>query len=451
MARIRSRNAALAQVFADCQQPVYVLNDQRQIVFCNEACAAWLAEPIDQIEGRQLDYHSGDANHPHAGLTPPPEAFAASFWRGSVTAGPGSPAPRMAAFTALFDPQGDLTGLLAVVDSAAAPSDSPPPSSTCTAGDTEAEALHQQLLSIRQQWGERLFLDPLLGDAALTTKLRAQVRLAMETRTPVLLVGPAGSGLPQLARAIHAARDPDGVCPLAPLSGSLADAEHVQTSLRSLLRKAPGEPVLRRPVLLLLEADRLQPSAQQELAGFLTLPGFELSILAVAEEPLELLAEKDLYRTDLARVLSPLVVQFPPLADRSGDLPLLAQRALEKLNALGGPQRSGFSEEALDQLAAYPWPGNLDELAEVVEQAHRNARQAEVAAADLPDKIRKRIDAKRYAPQPPEKIDLYRYLSRIEGELIDRAMRLAKGNKTRAAELLGVNRARLIRRINQDD
>ena len=73
---------------------------------------------------------------------------------------------------------------------------------------------------------------------------------------------------------------------------------------------------------------------------------------------------------DLYYALTTLVIRVHPLRERLDELPLLAQHLLERANLRGGRQRSGFSAEALDALLAYDWPGNLRELARVVDEAH---------------------------------------------------------------------------------
>ena len=72
-------------------------------------------------------------------------------------------------------------------------------------------------------------------------------------------------------------------------------------------------------------------------------------------------------------MLSTITIELPPLAQRREDLPLLAQVFLEEANARGGKQLGGFSPEALDRLDAYSWPGNIDELAQMVAESHAGA------------------------------------------------------------------------------
>jgi DNA-binding NtrC family response regulator len=127
----------------------------------------------------------------------------------------------------------------------------------------------------------------------------------------------------------------------------------------------------------------------------------------------------------------------------------LAQLSLEQANARGSKQVGRFAEEALDALAAYPWRRNLDELDEIVRQAHANAQGPQVTLDDLPPRIRLAADAAAHPRPPVETIVLEEFLADIERELIERALAQAKGNKTQAAQLLGLTRPRLYRRLVQ--
>ena len=135
------------------------------------------------------------------------------------------------------------------------------------------------------------------------------------------------------------------------------------------------------------------------------------------------------------------------MAERIEDLPLLAQMFLEEANATATHQLAGFTPEALDQMVGYPWPGNLDELADAVREAHDRATATLIGPRDLPRRILLAADVAQRPPRRDEPIDLAGLLAKIETELIERALARAKGNKSRAAQLLGLTRPRLYRRM----
>jgi DNA-binding NtrC family response regulator len=265
----------------------------------------------------------------------------------------------------------------------------------------------------------------------------------------MLVVGPPGSGREHVAKTIHYARPPAAIGPLVPIDCPLVDAEEMQATLTALLRRQADSPEGKPPVALLLEVDKLRADAQQELAGFLELPEIELFTLATARTSLQRLASRGRFRRDLAYALSTLTIRLPPLAARQEDIPLLTQFCLEEFNAEGNQQLAGFAAAAMDELVAYPWPGNIAELMDLVREACQRAKGPQVQAGDLPERIRLASGAVAHPRPEDETIDLDAFLAGIEREMIERALAAARGNKTRAAELLGVNRARLLRRLVQ--
>ncbi len=145
------------------------------------------------------------------------------------------------------------------------------------------------------------------------------------------------------------------------------------------------------------------------------------------------------------------MVRLDPLRERRDELPVLAQHLLERANQRGGKQKTGFSPQAISALLTYDWPGNLRELARVIDHAHSRRgrgrwspwkicphRFAATWAADFPPRLNR-------APSNHSTS----LLTEVERRLIETALRQARGNKSRAAELLGISRPRLYRRIKE--
>jgi len=194
---------------------------------------------------------------------------------------------------------------------------------------------------------------------------------------------------------------------------------------------------------------RLAHRGTAELARLVATQGFSFRVIGTARRSLMELARQGEYREDLAAALCTLLIELPPLAERRSDVPLLAQMFVEQTNARTDRQVAGLTAEALDYLAAYPWPGNVDELAQVIREAHGRAEGAEITARDLPPKLHLALSAAAHPRRPDETIVLDEFLARIERELVVRALARAKGNKTKAAKLLGMTRPRLYRRLVQ--
>lgn len=450
MARPPSPVRALVRLLEDAALPLYALDDQRRVIFANAALGAWLGQEADSLVGLRCDYHAGGSAQASsdigAALCPPPEAFTGECEAGSI-ARPASEnrqrEVRLARFVWLSSGD-DQPGLLLVC--LLAPES---PTQFAANGQVTPQQLHALLQRLRGEMGRRFHISQLIGDSDAIRRVREQVRLAANARTRVLVVGPPGSGREHVARTIHFSQSPAATGPLVPIDCPVVDAERMQGTLTAALRKQVESPTEKPPTALLLNVDRLKADAQQELSGFLNLPGVELQTLATARVPLQRLAAKGKFRSDLAYLLSTLTIALPALRSRAVDVPLLAQHFLEERNAGGGPQLSGFAPAAMDLITSHGWPGNVEELAQVVRDTTTRAAGSLVQPNDLPDKFHLAVHAAAHAPRDDEAIRLDDFLSEIEKELLQRALAKARGNKSKAAELLGINRNRLLRRLVQ--
>jgi transcriptional regulator with AAA-type ATPase domain len=449
MPRKPSLARSLARSLDAAAVPVYLLDGARRIVYANAAFGQWVGRSPEDLAGVRCDYHAAadvsGAIELAAGLCPPPEAFTGECSMGTVAA-LSSPAPdeiRHAQFVRV--PGGEVASLLVVVGQ--------PVASNSTkqkdAAELPPERLHSLLLQLRGQAGKRYHLGQLIGQSAAMRRVREQVRVASASGARTLIAGPAGSGREHVARTIHVARGINVVGPLVPIACPIIDAEELQGTLTSLLRHQADSPADKPPVALLLEVDRLHRDAQHELAGFLELPKVELRTLATSRASLTRLAAKGRFHSDLALSLSTVTIQLPPLHQRQGDIPLLAQLFLEEHNAAGNRQLGGFAPAAMDELLQYAWPENVTELSVMVREACQRATGQLVQRADLPDRLHLAASADAHPRQAEESIDLDAFLAEIERELIERALQASRNNKTKAAELLGVNRPRLLRRLVQ--
>lgn len=451
MPRKTSILKALSRLLDAAPQPIYVLDGEQRLVYGNIAFSTWVGRSAEELAGLKCLYSaSGEltgGTELASALAPPPEAFSHDLMEGQVAA-PGEGgvfAPRPARFLALPSGDGEEPALLVVVG----------PALVAEKNEGEPEAsvvdLHRQLQELRGELGRRYHISQLIGQTPPMRRVREQVRVASHIGGRVLVLGPGGSGRELVARIIHYGPRGGGaaVGPLVPVDAALMDAELMQSTLTAFLKRQSEWRGERPPALLLKDADRLPPDAQQELAGFLRLPGVELPLIVTAARSLTGLARRDKFRQDLAHSLSPLTIRLPPLRERAADLPLLAQFFVEEYNTRGGKQLSGFAPETADMLLAYSWPGNVEELAESIRQTCEHATGPLVQVSDLPPRLHHAADKEARPAAEPERIELDAYLATIETELLRRAMVQSRGNKTKAAELLGIHRARLIRRLVQ--
>jgi DNA-binding NtrC family response regulator len=155
-------------------------------------------------------------------------------------------------------------------------------------------------------------------------------------------------------------------------------------------------------------------------------------------------------RPDLYYALTTLVIRISPLRERLDELPLFALHLVERANARGGRQRSGLTESALAVLLGYDWPGNLRELARVIDDAQSAGVGDLITVDDLPPGIRGNLGGAYTPPILPASVTpLDELLTQVERRFIEGALQRARQNKSRAAELLGISRPRLYRRIKE--
>jgi DNA-binding NtrC family response regulator len=442
----------LTRLFNSAKQPIYVLDEELSIVFLNRAAHQWLGVE-ESLIGRRCAYHSGPTADRlealAAGLCPPPQVLSGENIVATVsyTTEDGRLIERRARFLPIGIGSEDLLGVLAVVEA----SDQPPASTDGYCCEVEIDeagpsALHEQVRRFRQEMVARYRADRLIGHGPAMQLARRQVELAIVGGGSVLLIGPSGSGRRHLATAIHYGSTTGT---LVPLDCSVLGADLLETVLAAMAKEkylgTQGTP----GTLLFHRIDDVSLDLQVELAGVLTRRPLSWRLMATASESLVELARRGKFRMDLAVVLSTITIELPPLVQRRDDLPLLAQLFLEALNAEGSRQVGGFTPAALDLLDSYAWPGNLDELAAVIAETHQRAKDRVIDIADLPDRLRLAGQAAAHPRHTEETIVLDEYLKRLERELIRRALSRAKGNKARAARLLGTTRPRLYRRMEQ--
>jgi DNA-binding NtrC family response regulator len=448
MARARTKASELARLLNAAAQPVYVIDGEHTIVFCNRACLEWIGRDADEMEGLRATYHTPvEETGPEtaaAGLCPPPPALSEGQAAGTleVPLADGRISRRRARFVAIGGFSRATGGLIVLVDAEEL-------SETAEEhGASESIRLHERLAQFRRSMKNRYKVDRLLGESPVVRRVRAQIELAAASRASVLVVGPPGSGRQHVAAAIHYGGQRAGS--MIPLACGVLGAELVQSTIGALASRKWSDEHAAPTTLVLNGADGLPREVQKEAAALFD-KSFPLRLIATAVEPLDELVRRGEFRGDLAAVLSTIAIELPPLAERREDVPLLAQMFVEEANAqsASGKQLAGFSPEALDRLDAYAWPGNVDELAQMVAEAHERAEGPEITPVDLPERIRLAAAAATHPHRAEETIALDEFLGRIERELIERALGRAKGNKTKAARLLGLTRPRLYRRLVQ--
>jgi two-component system response regulator HydG len=279
----------------------------------------------------------------------------------------------------------------------------------------------------------------------------------------VLLSGESGTGKELAARALHerSARrgGPFVALNCAAIPETLLESElfghakgaftDARTERAGLFERAKGG------TIFLDEIGELQLSLQPKLLRALQervvrpvgsdreIP-IDLRLVAATNTDLGSAVEKRKFRADLFYRVNVIEVRLPPLRERGRDVLLLAQHFIAQLARKMGREGVGLSAACAAKLLAYSWPGNVRELANVIERALALTRSSCLEVQDLPPHVR---DAEGRGPDPgPPPTDALVPLEEIERRYILRVLDATGGNKTLAAQILGVHRRTLYRK-----
>lgn len=305
----------------------------------------------------------------------------------------------------------------------------------------------------------------MVGSSPAMLEVWKMIGRAATSRVPVLITGESGVGKELVARAIHDhglhRNGPFVAVNLAALPSTLIESElfgHERGAFTGATTKRTGRfELASEGTLFLDEIGDLDASLQTKLLRVLENGTFErlgdttklrsdARILAATSRPVIPGAEGAALREDLYYRLGVVQIHVPPLRERIQDVPLLVDAFLRSFN---GPRRA-ISEEAMERLLAYDWPGNVRQLRHVLENACVMTRGEVLDSTDfsIPDglpRVAENLGDEEWIA--PTNLDLRKNLERLERRLIEAALTRAKGNRALAARLLGIRRALLYTRL----
>ncbi len=285
-----------------------------------------------------------------------------------------------------------------------------------------------------------------------------QLARAADSSVPVLIIGESGTGKELAARAVHT-HSPRAYRPFLPVNcgaitetlleselfghargaftGAIADAKGLfeQAHGGTILLDEIGEtsPSLQVKLLRVLEEGEVRPVGASRPIRV------DSRVVAATNADLERAVAGSRFRADLYYRLSVIVIRMPPLRERRDDVPLLAAQFLE--NACSRARRRvTLTPEAVDALLSYPWPGNVRELENTIERLVLFSRTSEIEPSDLPASMRERastLEQQLFQDLPT--------LDEMQRRYLVHALAAVGGNRSRAAELLNIDRRTLYR------
>ena len=321
--------------------------------------------------------------------------------------------------------------------------------------------LQQQRLRKRQEVATREQpspMDPFQGVSASIQRLQEQARLMLEWDSPILILGETGAGKGVLARWIHTngPRREEAFVNLncAGLSRELLESElfgHERGAFTGAVTAKQGLlEVGHRGVVFLDEIGDMDPAIQPKLLKALEEKCFrrlgdvrdrhvDIRLIASTNVDLEEAVRAKRFRDDLYYRVSTLTLRIPPLRERPEDIPILARAILMNVCRRMGKAQMELGSDAEALLLKYPWPGNIRELANVLERAMILQRGERLEASDLGLQGR--------ASSGPEGGNELLPLRDMERLHIERVLQRTVGNVTEAAQILGMARRTLYDRM----
>jgi DNA-binding NtrC family response regulator len=308
----------------------------------------------------------------------------------------------------------------------------------------------------------------LLGRSPVMIGLYKEIARVAPTRSTILIVGESGAGKELVARSIHQhstrSAGPFVAVNCGALTETLLEAElfgHVRGSFtgavgdrKGLWEEAAGG------TLFLDEVGETSPAFQVKLlralqegeirrVGASKAIQVDARILAATNRNLEQDVKAGKFREDLFYRLSVVTLRVPSLKERRTDIPLLAERFLGVVLDREGHKQLTLSEETIRTLVAYNWPGNVRELESAIEYAVLHARGHAIDPEDLPEKLQSaQVRSAARSPLSALFEDLPA-LDELERRYLLYILEVAGGNRTRAAEILGIDRRTLYRMIER--
>jgi DNA-binding NtrC family response regulator len=306
-----------------------------------------------------------------------------------------------------------------------------------------------------------------VGQSAALRKVYGLVARVAPSDASVLVHGETGTGKELIARAIHDQSGRSGPfvainCAAVPAPlleselfgharGAFTDAKVDRKGLfvgaqgGTIFLDEIGEmPVEVQPKLLrALQERKVRPvGSNQEIP-------FDARIIAATNRDLETEVHEKRFREDLYYRINVVKIDLPPLRERGNDVLALAQHFLEKFAKRSSKAVERVSPAVAEKLSSYDWPGNVRELENCMERAVALARFEEVLPDDLPERIQQyRAEHFVVAADDPQEIVP---VDELERRYILRVLKIVGGNKSRAAQLLGLDRRTLYRKLEQYD
>ncbi|OFZ04768.1 MAG: hypothetical protein A2070_09785 [Bdellovibrionales bacterium GWC1_52_8] len=325
------------------------------------------------------------------------------------------------------------------------------------------------------------FRSPLVGESSAIQSIFKTIEKVSQTDSTVLITGESGTGKELVARAIHE-NSPRATRPLVTVNcgaipAELLEAElfgHVRGAFTGATQNRTGRFELAHggtifldevgdlPLHLQVKLLRVLQTRQFEPVGSSRTIEVDVRIISATNQDLEEAVRTRQFREDLYYRLNVIPVRVPSLRERRSDITVLANHFINQFNGVSGHKVEVLSQQILDALTAYDWPGNVREIENLMERLVILKGTGAIELGDLPYRVFQQYAESR--PQgtgamsewefprmvlPEKGLDLKDIVDAFENHLVDQALSRTGGNKNRASELLQMNRTTLVEKLRK--
>jgi len=328
----------------------------------------------------------------------------------------------------------------------------------------EKRSLRQEVQELKQQVQVRTPPPILIGISPKMENLKKSIQQIAPTDCAVVILGETGTGKELVARMIHHL-SPRAANRFLAVNCGAFNEELLSNELfghekeaftgargvkKGLLETVQGGTILldeiaEMPLAMQIKLLRvLQEKRLLRVGGTTEIP-VDIRVLAATNKNLKEEVEKGAFRHDLYFRLSVMTLLVPPLSERRSDIPLLSRHFLEKFSQGRPKPVTGIDDTVLQVLAEYEFPGNVRELENIMERAAALTKEQQIALEDLPPDLQQRRILLKRGPSTRE----FLTLEENEREYIGWILKQVNDNKTRAAEILGIDRVSLWRKLRR--
>jgi len=314
---------------------------------------------------------------------------------------------------------------------------------------------------LKEELSETFGFGSIVGHHPKMEQVFDLVKRVAQSRSHVIILGESGTGKELIARAIHFNGPRRRNRFIAMNCGAIADTllenelfghekgafTGALTQKSGLIEAANGGSLFLDEIGNISEAMQIRLLRVIQERSFFRVGGtgeikVDVRFICATNQNLEKLVEEGKFREDLYHRLNVVTITVPSLKERKEDIPLLVEHFIKKFNAYYGRSVKAITEDALNSLAQYRWKGNVRELENVIERAINLMEGNMITIANLPDHILERCETKETKEKTPT-------LRGMEKTHILNVLKETAGDRARAAEILGIDKTTLWRKIKR--